>query len=86
MSFDATCVRCGATLVHDPHATTCSEYGTIHHSYQCPAETCPATGGTVITCDGEVTRRIGAAVDPAYSQPRSLEVSTGDDRHEVSFP
>jgi len=60
------CQRCGATLTHRPGATEITEYGTVHHHYHCTAADCPADGGTIVTSDGEVTRRVGPAVDPEH--------------------
>jgi hypothetical protein len=60
------CQQCGATLRHRPGATEISEYGTVHHHYRCPTATCSADGGTIVTSDGEVTQRVGPAVDPGH--------------------
>lgn len=60
------CAQCDAVLRHQPNATFISEYGTVHHHYRCPAGDCSAEAGTVITSDGEITRKVGPATNPAH--------------------
>jgi hypothetical protein len=68
VTFDSKCVRCGSILKHLGSDSGNTDLDTLHHHYRCPASACDADGGTVVTCDGVVTRVVGPAVDATYTR------------------
>lgn len=76
------CQSCHARLDHDPRQTEVSDYGTVHHHYRCRNDECDADGGMIITSDGQITQRIGTAVEVAgQAQPtdQTQRVAVGGD-------
>lgn len=57
------CELCGGELAHQPRQTETTAIGTVHLHYRCETDDCAADGGTLLVRDGEITRRLGAALD-----------------------
>lgn len=69
MAFDGTCVRCGSVLRH--LCTDGSDInGVVYNHYRCVNDGCKADGGSVVLCDGTVTRAVGSAVSLESAIPR----------------